>query len=223
MLLPCSMSCRRSRKPNSSGWRGLWARLPVAIDLFALRMAPSGGAALICLSVILPAFILYGPALVSCALLTVVVAIAGMVRGWRACAAARLLVRRCGPPLRCEIVQGAPVDILDVVEPIVASRRVLSACSEEEFRQVIGHEAAHVANADNLRLLLFVASPDVLAWLPGVLAHMNRDHLRRSDPAGRRARLSVRAPADRGSGRALNPDRAIGAGRKFDRRRPRCP
>ena len=49
---------------------------------------------------------------------------------------------------------------------IVAAKRVLAACSQDEFRQVIGHEAAHIAAHDNLKLLLLLACPDALAWMP---------------------------------------------------------
>jgi beta-lactamase regulating signal transducer with metallopeptidase domain len=74
-------------------------------------------------------------------------------------------------------VGGQKVDLIDIAEPIVAvlggwrpriiaSTQVFAACSQEEFRQVIAHEAAHVSTRDNLKLLLLVASPDPLAWLP---------------------------------------------------------
>jgi Peptidase family M48 len=39
-------------------------------------------------------------------------------------------------------------------------------CSAEEFRAVLAHEAAHLAARDNLKLLLLVGAPDVLAWTP---------------------------------------------------------
>ena len=176
-------------------WRlDLQRRRSNAVDLLALRVAPPCGAALLTLSVVLPSFILYeptheieplGPALVTCALLALTIAGAGIARGWRACAAARLLIRRCGPPRRWALADGAEVDIVDVTEPIVAAvggwrprivaaRQVLNACSDEEFRQVISHEAAHVASADNLKLLMLVSSPDVLAWLPSGAALSTR-------------------------------------------------
>ena len=41
---------------------------------------------------------------------------------------------------------------------------IISACSRDEFRQVVAHEAAHVSARDNLKLLLLVACPDALAW-----------------------------------------------------------
>lgn len=189
------LSCLLLSAGLAAAWRlGLQRRSSTALDLFALRMAPPCGAALFTLSVILPSFLLYepthelepvGPALVAFALLALLVTSAGVARGWRACAAARLLVRRCGLPRRCALADGAEVGIVDVAEPIVAAiggwrprilaaRQVLDNCSAEEFRQVIGHEAAHVASADNLKLLMFVASPDVLAWLPSGAALSSR-------------------------------------------------
>jgi beta-lactamase regulating signal transducer with metallopeptidase domain len=50
------------------------------------------------------------------------------------------------------------------------SKRVVAACSNEELRQVIAHEAAHVSGRDNLKLLLLVLGPDALGWLPAGVA-----------------------------------------------------
>jgi beta-lactamase regulating signal transducer with metallopeptidase domain len=47
---------------------------------------------------------------------------------------------------------------------VVTAECVVSACSQDEFRQVIAHEAAHVSARDNLKLLLLLACPDALAW-----------------------------------------------------------
>ncbi|HVB80355.1 MAG TPA: M56 family metallopeptidase [Candidatus Binataceae bacterium] len=181
------LACLSLAAVVAAAWRlGLQRRRSSAVDLLALRMAPPCGAALLTLSVVLPSFILYepthvieplGPALVTCALVAVAITGAGIARGWRACAAARRLIRRFGPLRRCALADGVEADIVDVAEPIVAAvggwrprifaaRQVLNACSDEEFRQVIRHEAAHVASADNLKLLMLVSSPDVLAWLP---------------------------------------------------------
>jgi len=43
---------------------------------------------------------------------------------------------------------------------------VRAACNGEEFREVLAHEAAHLAARDNLKLLLLTAVPDVLRWTP---------------------------------------------------------
>ena len=154
--------------------------------LLALRLLPNGGAALLTLFVALPAFLIYepaheleevGPCLLALVLLALVTAAAGAVRGWRAGAAGRMLLRRCGAPGRWSTGDGQGVDLFDIPEPIVAvigawrpriiaAEHVLAACSPEEFDQIVAHEAAHVSARDNLKLLLFVVSPDVLAWLP---------------------------------------------------------
>jgi BlaR1 peptidase M56 len=168
-------------------WRGGLARSRATSgELLVLRLLPAGGAALLALTVVLPAFLIYEPAhqreeggplliaLAVCALLTVG---AGMWRAWRACMAARALRRECGPAHCRSVIAGQHVDIVDVPEPfvavigawrprIVASQRVVSACSNEELSRVIAHEAAHVFARDNLKLLLLVFGPDALAWLP---------------------------------------------------------
>jgi beta-lactamase regulating signal transducer with metallopeptidase domain len=74
---------------------------------------------------------------------------------------------------------------VDVAEPlaavvgawhprIVTAESVKSACSHDEFQQVIAHEAAHIQAWDNLKLLLLVATPDALAWTPLDTALTNR-------------------------------------------------
>jgi hypothetical protein len=155
-------------------------------DLLAVRLVPVAGAALLALTVVLPAFLIYepaheleevGPLLVALVLLALATVGAGVVRGWRAWLAARALLRHCGPADRWPVAAGPKVELVDIPEPIVAvvggwrpriiaARRVLGACSPEEFREVIAHEAAHLSTRDNLKLLLLIVSPDVLAWLP---------------------------------------------------------
>jgi beta-lactamase regulating signal transducer with metallopeptidase domain len=72
---------------------------------------------------------------------------------------------------------GQTVDLIDITEPIVAvvgvwrprivaAKHVFRACSQKEFLQVIAHETAHVSTRDNVKLLLLLMSPDVLAWFP---------------------------------------------------------
>jgi Zn-dependent protease with chaperone function len=169
-------------------WRaGLDRRRSTSNYLLALRLLPTGGAALLTLTVVLPAFLLYepaheleavGPFLVALVVLALVTAGAGIVRGWRACLAGRALLRNCGPPERWPRGDGHKVDLIDIAEPIVAvvgawrprivaAKHVFDACTPEEFREVLAHEAAHVSTRDNLKLFLLVVSPDALAWLPG--------------------------------------------------------
>jgi hypothetical protein len=165
---------------------GLGRMRSTSNDLLAMRLLPTGGAALLTLTVVLPAFLIYepaheleevGPFLVALVLLALVTAGAGIVRGWRACLAGRTLLRNCGPPNRWFMGDGQKVDLIDIPEPIVAvvggwrprifaAKHVLGACSQEEFREVLAHEAAHVSSRDNLKLFLLVVSPDALAWLP---------------------------------------------------------
>lgn len=166
-------------------WRaGLDRRRSTAGELLVLRLLPSAGASFLTLSVVLPAFFIYepahevepiGPLLVVLAMFALLTVGHGVVRGWRACAAAAALLRHCGAADRCRVMAGQRVDIVDVPEPmvavvgawpprIVAASGVLAVCSDEEFRQVIAHEAAHLTAHDNLKLLLLIASPDALAW-----------------------------------------------------------
>jgi hypothetical protein len=168
-------------------WRAGFERMrSTSNDLLAMRLLPAAGAGLLTLTVVLPAFLIYepaheleevGPFLVAFVLLALVTCGAGIVRGWRVGVAVRTLLRSCGPPDRCSTGDGQRVDLIDIPEPlvavvggwrprIVAAKHVLGACSPEEFREVLAHEAAHVSTRDNLKLLLLLVSPDALAWLP---------------------------------------------------------
>lgn len=166
-------------------WHAGLKRLRTASpDLLALRLLPVAGAFLITVTVVLPAFLSYephekreaaGPLLLILAALALVTLGHGIWRGFRAWAAARTLLRACGPPRRCVVEDGHRVQVVDIGEPligviggwrprVVSAECVISACSEDEFRQVVAHEAAHVSARDNLKLLLFLSCPDALAW-----------------------------------------------------------
>ena len=168
-------------------WRLGFARMcSSSHDFLALRLLPAGAAALLTLTVILPSFVIYepgnqieeaGPIVKALALLVLVVAIAGIMRAGRAVWTARTLLQRCGSAYHWCAEDGQRVDLIDSAEPIVAvvggwrpqivaAKHVFSTCSSEEFRQVIAHEAAHISSRDNLKLLLFLISPDALAWMP---------------------------------------------------------
>jgi Zn-dependent protease with chaperone function len=168
-------------------WRtGLDRVRSTSNDFLAMRLLPTAGAALVTLTVMLPAFLIYepaheleqvGPFLVALVLLALLTFGAGLVRGWRASAAGRALLRNFGPPDTWFTGNGQKVDLLNIPEPIVAvvggwrprivaAKHLLGACSPEEFREVLAHEAAHVSSRDNLKLFLLVVSPDALAWLP---------------------------------------------------------
>jgi Zn-dependent protease with chaperone function len=168
-------------------WRaGLAQRCQRPDELLALRLLPSAGALLIVLTVVLPAFVRYEPPqeTENVGLLTAALAAgaamllgAGIGRGWRAWRSTRRLLRGAARRERRIDGDGRRIDIVETAAPIVAvvgtwrpcimaARSVLRACDADEFRQVLAHEAAHVAAGDNLKLLLLVACPDVLAWLP---------------------------------------------------------
>lgn len=168
-------------------WHAAFRRMrPSAGEVLALRLAPAGGAALLALAVVMPAFMQFepahateggGPLLVVLAGLGLLTVAAGLRRAWRACVAARKLLKECDAAIDRSEVASQPIGILDMRDPlvalvggwrprIVASRCVLAACTAEELSQVIAHEMAHIAARDNLKLLLLVLAPDPLAWLP---------------------------------------------------------
>ena len=168
-------------------WRaGLIRIATTSADLLTVRLLPVAGGVLIVLTVVLPAFLRYepqqereaiGPWLVMLAAYALASLAHGIWRGWRACSSARTLLKNCGPARRLVVDNGREVRVVDVAEPIVAAvgawrprivaaESVASACSPEEFRQVIAHEAAHISTRDNLKLLLLIVAPDALAWTP---------------------------------------------------------
>ena len=168
-------------------WRGaLHRHLTDAAAVLGIRLLPATGSAALVLTVILPAFLLYeprhaqdhpGPLLVVSALFALLVLADGARRGLRAWRATRALVRGSQPLQRHPAAGGAEVSVINVKEPlvgvvggwrqrIVAARSVAAACDQEEFRQVLAHEAAHIDSRDNLKLLTLLTMPDALAWLP---------------------------------------------------------
>ncbi len=173
------------------GWRmGLFRAAMQADTLLGVRWVPTMGSALLVLTVVLPAFLLYEPLhahdkpgalLVVCAALTLAMAGDGVRRLWRSWRATAAFVRSVRPLATHSLDAGAEVTVINVGQPlvalvggwqerIVASRSVAAACDGEEFRQVIAHETAHRQARDNLKYLMMVAMPDVLAWLPAAAA-----------------------------------------------------
>ena len=160
-------------------------------DLLALRLFPVVGALLVAVTIVLPAFLscephhdreATGPLLLFLAAFALLTLGHGIWRGWRAQTESRLLLHQCGRANRCVVENGQIVQVVDVADPIVAvvggwrpqviaAECIIAACSRDEFRQVVAHEAAHVSARDNLKLLLLLACPDALAWtaLGGVL------------------------------------------------------
>lgn len=168
-------------------WRaGCLARLIRADAVLGVRLLPAVGSALLVLTIILPAFLLYEPShahdkpgallMLSAALALLVLGDGGR-RAWRAWRSTRALVRGT-PPLGTQSLEGGTeVSVVNAAEPlvavvgswrqrIIAAGCVAAACDGEEFRQVIAHEAAHRDAGDNLKRLALLAMPDVLAWLP---------------------------------------------------------
>ena len=169
----------------ATAWRaGLSSVRISAADLLSLRLLPVTGALLFALTVVLPAFLsrephrdreAAGPLLLILAAFTLVTLGHGIWRGWRAWAASRSLMHACNSAKRCMIENGNTVHIVETTVPVIgvigawrpkviSAERVVSACSADEFRQVVAHEAAHVSARDNLKLLLLLVCPDTLAW-----------------------------------------------------------
>lgn len=165
-------------------WRaGLRRHLTDADTVLGVRLLPAMGSAALVLTVVLPAFIVYEPRhahdqpgslLVVSALFALLVLGDGVRRGFKAWRATRTLVRSAQPHVS-PATGGTEVAVINVKEPlvgvvgglrqrIVAARCVTTACDDEEFRQVLAHEAAHMDARDNLKLLLLLTLPDALAW-----------------------------------------------------------
>jgi beta-lactamase regulating signal transducer with metallopeptidase domain len=177
-------------------WRaGVKQIAATSADFLTLRLLPVAGAVLLAFTVVLPAFLRHepqrqseaaGPLLVMLAAFSLVCATHAIWRGWRACIAARALLNH-GRAERRVVESGQEVRLVDVAEPltavigvwhprIITAESVRSTCSQDEFRQVIAHETAHIRARDNLKLLLLVAAPDALAWT--ALGATLRDHWR---------------------------------------------
>ena len=173
---------------------GLDRALSASRDLLTVRLLPSAGAGLFALTIVLPAFLAneppqeletVGPLVLGLALFALAVIGDGMRRGWQATLAADRLLSGSAS-VGCRLVDdGRSVEVVEVAQPIVAvvggwrprivaARHVVAECSAEEFRQVIAHEAAHIWARDNLKRLLLVSGPDVLAWLPAGAALADR-------------------------------------------------
>lgn len=167
-------------------WRaGLHRHVSDADAVLGVRLLPATASAILVLTVVLPAFVLYeprqahdqpGPLLVLSALFALLVLGDGIRRGLRAWQATRALLRGSQAHLTQPAAGGAQVTVIQAKEPlvgvvgglrqrIVAARCVATACDHEEFRQVLAHEAAHVRARDNLKLLVLLTLPDALAWL----------------------------------------------------------
>lgn len=153
-----------------------------------LRLAPTVFGMLFAALFFLPAFVLFEPrdsgeqitaAVIGATLLAAV----PLLRGTRAAVSAWQSTRTRvagwldeAQPLRMRdaaswalpaYVVRAPfpvVAVVGVLRPfLVVSRAVLDACSGEEMAAILAHEASHVSRRDNLKRLLMLATPDLLA------------------------------------------------------------
>lgn len=168
-------------------WRaGLRRHLTDADAVLGVRLLPAMGSATLVLTVVLPAFLLYeppdahdhpGPLLMASALFALLVLGDAARRAWRAWRSTRAWLRGSQALFTQRSAGGTEVAVINVEQPlvgvvggwrqrIVAARCVAAACDHDEFRQVLAHEAAHMHARDNLKLLVLLALPDALAWLP---------------------------------------------------------
>jgi beta-lactamase regulating signal transducer with metallopeptidase domain len=168
-------------------WRaGLRKHLTDADAVLGVRLLPAMGSAALVLTVVLPAFVLYeprhahdqpGPVLVLSALFALLVLGDGVRRGLKAWRSTQALMRSMQPDLAHPAANNIDIAVINVKEPlvgivgalrqrIVAARCIATTCDDEEFRQVLAHEAAHMSSRDNLKLLLLLTLPDALAWSP---------------------------------------------------------
>jgi Zn-dependent protease with chaperone function len=166
-------------------WRTGLSRMTItSADLFSLRLLPVTGGLLVAVTVVLPAFLAHeprqqheaaGPLLVTLSAFALGCVMHAIWRGWRACVTTRTLLKAFATAERRIVEGGQEVQLVDIPEPhtavigvwrprILASTLVRSICSEDEFRQVVAHETAHIHAHDNLKLFLMLASPDMLAW-----------------------------------------------------------
>jgi len=160
---------------------GLCGRRFVSHEVFALRLLPGPGAAVLVVTIVLPAFVRYepsvrgevgGPLLWSFAALSCLMLVDALRRAYQANRATHAFLEHCG-----SAHSNGAIEFVDLAEPLVAvvgawrqriivARAVVMACTVEEFAHVRAHESAHLAARDNLKALLLRLSPDLFAWLP---------------------------------------------------------
>src|SRR5450432_1404640 len=143
-------------------WRlGAWRDSRASLALLAARLLPSIGAVFLVLGIFAPAFLLYepvrtsegaGPVLFALAVFALLVLCGGIRRGCVAWLATRSVLDRCRATGHVAGSHERPVEIVDSFDAlvavigawrprIIASRRVVLACEQLEFEQVISHEA----------------------------------------------------------------------------------
>ncbi len=177
LVLPFLRHALRTTDPAVAAWR-----------LLALRLLPTALALLVCVGVVLPAFLRHEPratdervglGLLLAAAVSSALLVAGGVRAAGGILATRRLVlrwRRTGRPIR---LQGVPHPTFAVDEdfPIVAvagcvrpelflSRHVLARCTSAELAAIVAHETGHLRRRDPWSRFLLRACPDLLACTP---------------------------------------------------------
>jgi len=171
----------------SAGWvAGLTRRVQSQTALLGLRLVPSAGAAILTLTIALPAFLRFEPhrgpetpgtLIVLLAATSVALVLLGVIRGVRAIASTRAMAVRWKALRRQQSPGGLDMDVVDVPSPVVAvsgvwrprlliGRDVAAQCTAEELALIIAHEEAHVRARDNFKHFLMLVSPDLLASLP---------------------------------------------------------
>lgn len=168
------------------------AHLPPAVRvrrLFWLRLTPTAVAALVTLTIVLPAFAIHepashnetmGPALA----LLAAAALAQIGASLFIAARSALLTARIESTwlqASCRldegIAGGVPAFVVELSSPIVAlvgifspklitAQSVVDACSAAELAAIVGHERGHLLAGDNFKRWLMTALPDALRWMP---------------------------------------------------------
>ncbi len=156
-----------------------------ASGLFLLRVSPASAATIVVLGVFLPAFWRFEPrgtseiageSLVALAVLSALMILAALRRGWQASRATRAVLHdwlRSARPLvlpgiriRAYAIPVAfpVVSVVGVLRPrLFVSERVLDVCTPEELFAMVRHERGHLSSSDNLKRFLLRVCPNVLA------------------------------------------------------------
>jgi len=167
-----------------------------AAGLFLVRFLPAVVAMPVVAGLVLPAFHIFEPretgevagaSLLALAAAGALLVAFGVGRGLRALHLTRCMVRewmRRAQPVQLHdsrlqafrIESDFPVvAVVGLVRPrLLVARRVLEACTPQQMRAVIAHEAAHLASWDNLKRFAIRSCPDLLGLTPAA-RRMERD------------------------------------------------
>jgi beta-lactamase regulating signal transducer with metallopeptidase domain len=157
--------------------------------LLYLRLAPTVSVALITLTIVAPAFVIYepaahderlGPAL---AVLAIVALFHVGSALFTAAKSAWLTARierawlRSASVLDRAIAGDVPSFVIDSPSPMVAlvgvfspklmaARSIVAACTPAEIASIVGHERGHLQAGDNIKRWIMASLPDALRWTP---------------------------------------------------------